>query len=63
MTAGPAGGRSVSENKLLPENYPELNPVENIWQFMRDNWLYNRVLTSYNNIVDYCCEAWNRLID
>ena len=25
---------------------PELNPVENIWQFMRDNWLSNRVFTS-----------------
>lgn len=22
----------------LPPRSPELNPVENIWQFMRDNW-------------------------
>ena len=22
----------------------ELNPVENVWQFMRDNWLSNRIL-------------------
>jgi hypothetical protein len=21
--------------------YPELNPVENVWQFIRDNWLSN----------------------
>ena len=42
---------------------PELNPVENIWQFMRDNWLSNRVFTSYDNIVDHCCEEWNNLID
>ena len=27
----------------LPPKCPELNPVENIWQFMRDNWLSNRV--------------------
>ena len=27
----------------LPPRAPELNPVENIWQFMRDNWLSNRV--------------------
>jgi DDE superfamily endonuclease len=27
----------------LPPKSPELNPVENIWQFMRDNWLSNRV--------------------
>ena len=23
----------------LPSKSPELNPVENIWQYMRDNWL------------------------
>jgi len=28
---------------LLPPKCPELNPTENIWQFMRDNWLSNRV--------------------
>ena len=47
----------------LPAKCPELNPVENIWQFMRDNWLSNRVFTSHDNIVDHCCEAWNKLID
>ena len=47
----------------LPPRAPELNPVENIWQFMRDNWLSNRVFKSYDDIVDHCCFAWNRLID
>ncbi len=47
----------------LPSRSPELNPVENIWQFMRDNWLSNRVFTSYDNIVDHCCFAWNKLVD
>jgi hypothetical protein len=42
---------------------PELNPVENIWQFMRDNWLSNRVFKSYDDLVDHCCEAWNKLVD
>ena len=28
----------------LPPKSPEFNPVENIWQFMRDNWLSNRVI-------------------
>ena len=46
---------------LLPSRSPELNPVENIWQFMRDNWLSNRVFKSYNDIVDHCCFAWNSL--
>jgi len=46
----------------LPAKCPELNPVENIRQFMRDNWLSNRVFTSYDNIVDHCCVAWNNLV-
>jgi transposase len=47
----------------LPPRAPELNPVENLWQFMRDNWLSNRVFESYDQIVALCCEAWNRLRD
>jgi len=47
----------------LPSRSPELNPVENIWQFMRDNWLSNRIFKSYDDIVAHCCDAWNRLVD
>ncbi len=47
----------------LPAKCPELNPVENLWQFMRDNWLSNRVFKSYDDIVDHCCDAWNKLIE
>ena len=47
----------------LPSKAPELNPVENIWQFMRDNWLSNRIFESYDQIVDLCCHAWNKLRD
>ena len=49
--------------RALPPKSPELNPVENIWQFMRDNWLSNRVFTSYDDILDHCCDAWNKLVD
>jgi hypothetical protein len=28
---------------------------------MRDNWLSNRVFTSHDDILDHCCEAWNKL--
>ena len=48
---------------FLPPRSPELNPVENVWQFMRDNWLSNRVFKDYEDIVDQCCRAWNRLVD
>ena len=41
----------------LPPKSPELNPVENIWQYMRDNWLSNRIFKSYDDIVDHCCYA------
>ncbi len=47
----------------LPPKCPELNPAENVWQFLRDNWLSNRVFHSYDDIVDHCCDAWNKLID
>jgi putative transposase len=35
----------------------------NISQFMRQNWLSNRIFKSFDDIVDHCCYAWNTLID
>ncbi len=46
---------------LLPARSPELNPVENIWQYLRQNWLSNRVFENYDAILDAGCDAWNRL--
>ena len=45
----------------LPAKCPELNPTENIWEFMRDNWLSNRVFLNADDLLDHCCEAWNKL--
>lgn len=47
----------------LPAKCPELNPQENVWQFLRDNRLSNRVFKSYDDIVDHCCDAWNSLVE
>ena len=47
----------------LPPKCPELNVMENVWQFMRDNWLLNRVFQAYDDIVNHCCHAWNRLAE
>ena len=47
----------------LPPRCPELDPVENVWQFMRDDWLSDRVFQSCEGIVDHCCRAWNTLVD
>ena len=47
----------------LPSKSPELNPVENIWQYMRDNWLSNRIFANYEDILDHCCFNWNKLVE
>jgi hypothetical protein len=47
---------------LLPSRAPELNPVENVWQYLRQNWLSNRVFDDYGAILNAGCDAWNRLI-
>ena len=46
----------------LPARCPELNPVENIWQYMRDNWLSNLIFKSYDDVVSQCCAVWNKLV-
>jgi len=47
---------------LLPSRSPELNPVENVWQFLRDNYLSNTVFDSYDAILKAGCDAWQSLI-
>ena len=37
---------------FLPSRSPELNPVENIWQYLRANRLSNRVSDTYDDIID-----------
>jgi hypothetical protein len=32
-------------------------------KLLRDNWLSNRVFKSYDDLVDHCCAAWNKLVD
>jgi len=36
--------------------------MENVWQYMRQNWLSNRVFDTYAGILDAGCAAWNKLI-
>jgi hypothetical protein len=47
----------------LPAKCPELNPVENVWQFLRNNWLSNRIFRCERDIVDHCCHARNKLVE
>ena len=47
---------------LLPSRSPELNPVEQVWQYLRANYLSNRVFDTYDAIIDAACDAWRKLI-
>jgi len=43
----------------LPPYAPELNPIENVWAYLRANRLAISVMDTWNDIVARCCEAWN----
>ena len=47
---------------LLPSRSPELNPVEQVWQYLRANYLSNRTFDTYDAIIDAACDAWRKLI-
>ena len=65
-------GWHVSEGLTVPANLtlvplppysPELNPVERVWEHLRDRWLSHRVLAGgYAAVVDAACAAWNALL-
>ena len=46
----------------LPPYAPELNSVENVWDYLRSNFLSHRVWETYDEIVDACCDAWKALM-
>lgn len=57
-----AGDLVVPDNispLTLPPYAPELNPIENVWQYLRANKLAITVFDGYDAIVDACCAAWN----
>ena len=45
----------------LPPACPELNAAENIWQYLRQTYLSNRVFQTYGAILDACQDAWRKL--
>ena len=58
------GALIVPENVtavLLPPYSPELNAQENVWQYLRHNYLAGRRFETYDDIVDACCTAWKAL--
>jgi hypothetical protein len=61
------GGRlQVPDNITLlhlPPYAPELNPVENVWEYLRANKLCGLVWDTYDQIVDACRIAWTFLTE
>ena len=47
----------------LPPYSPELNPMENVWHYLRENTLCSLVWDSYEAIVEACTTAWHFLIN
>ncbi|QBL94402.1 IS630 family transposase ISGdi5 [Komagataeibacter saccharivorans] len=47
---------------FLPSRASELSPVENIWQFLRANWLSNTVFDGIEHIIDAAYCAWHNLV-
>src|SRR6516164_3896075 len=45
----------------LPPASPELNPTENVWQYLRQTYLSNRVFRDYDDVVEASSSAWNKL--
>jgi transposase len=46
----------------LPPYSPELNPMENVWDYLRQNKLCAQVWNTYDDILEACKIAWNWLI-
>ena len=66
-----AGWHSSAELLKIPDNIvllklppysPELNPMENVWAYLRANKLCARVWNSYDAILTACVDAWNFLM-
>ena len=47
----------------LPAYSPELNPMEKVWDYLRQNKLCALVWNTYEEILDACQSAWRFLID
>ena len=43
----------------LPPVSPELNPVEQVWAWLRQHHWANRIFKNYEAILQTCCQAWN----
>ena len=63
-------GWHKSEDLIIPKNIslltlppysPELNPIEQIWAYVKSNFLSGRIFEGLEDIFDYGVRAWNAL--
>lgn len=63
-------GFHKSKELIIPENItiielpaysPELNPVENLWQYLRSHYWSNRSYKDYDALRQAACDAWQRV--
>jgi len=58
-TASPFNNVTIMK---LPPYSPELNPIEQVWQWLRQHCLSNRIFKGYEDIVESISGAWNSFI-
>ena len=46
-----------------PPYSPEVNPVEHIWDELREKYFHNRVFASLQSLIDVLCQGLNELAD
>ena len=65
------GGWHIADELVVPANVtpvflppysPELNPIERLWLYLKDNQLSHCVFDTTADIIDACCDAWNGLL-
>lgn len=44
----------------LPPYSPELNPIENLWHYLRSHYWSNNSYEDYDELRDAACDAWQR---
>lgn len=63
-------GWHISKDLEIPDNFeivhlppysPELNPVERLWQWIRRNFMRNRLFEKLHQVEDALSDAWDSL--